>query len=120
LQPDEFGDVFEILSEDEALASGDDRYVAHAELQQALAAARVVEDVDRFEIDAFTRKKLFRPKTAASTRLCEERELFGDGVHGESFVRESGKPTPDARSTARSARARCYNGAPLVRHPHHR
>jgi hypothetical protein len=83
LQADELRDVFEVLSEDEVFAFGDHRNVANAELEQALAATGVVEDVDVLVIDAFTRKKLFRPKTAASPRLREQNEFFGDGIHAE-------------------------------------
>lgn len=81
LQPDEFSDIFEILTEHEVLAFGDDGHVAHAELEQPLAPAGVVQYVDVLVIDAFARKKLFRPETAASPRLREENEFFGDGVH---------------------------------------
>ena len=81
LKPHEFGDVFEILPEHIARALRDNRHVAHAELEQTVAATGVVEHVDRFEIDAFTRKKLFRPETAASARLCVENELVSDGIH---------------------------------------
>jgi hypothetical protein len=41
-------------------------------------------------IDAFARKKLFRPQTAASARLREEDELFRDGVHGLNLCVISG------------------------------
>ena len=82
LQADEFRDVFEVLAEDEVLTFRDDRHVANAELEQSLAAAGIVQDVDMFVIDAFARKKLFRPKTAASARLREQNEFFSDGVHG--------------------------------------
>jgi hypothetical protein len=34
-----------------------------------------------FVVDAFTRKKLFRPETAASPRLCEENEFLRGGIH---------------------------------------
>jgi hypothetical protein len=82
LQADEFGYVFEVLAENEVLAFGDDRYVTNTELQQALPPAGIVQDVDMLVIDALTRKKLFRPETAASPRLSEQNEFFGDGVHG--------------------------------------
>jgi hypothetical protein len=81
LQTDEFRDVFEVLTENEVIAFGYDRNVAYAELQQAVASASVVQDVQGFEIDAFTRKKLFRPETTASARLREENEFLCDRVH---------------------------------------
>jgi hypothetical protein len=104
LEADELGDVFEILSEDEALAFGDDRHVAHAELQQAIAPAGVVQNVYGFERYAFTRKKLFRPKTAASARLGEERKFFSDDIHGISGVSGSRKATPAVYAAQGSAR----------------
>jgi hypothetical protein len=70
-----------------------------------------------FVIDAFTRKKLFRPKTTASARLREQDELFGDGVHGESVKEEvqvgyspgdsSVKAWPESDRHARHAAATC-------------
>ena len=83
LQTDELCDVFEVLSEDEILASRNHRHVAHAELEQSLAPSGVVQYVYVFVIDAFARKKLFRPETAASPRLREEHELVRDSVHGD-------------------------------------
>jgi hypothetical protein len=89
-ETDELGDVFQVLPEDEILASGDDGNVADTVGQQAVTARRVVEDVDGYEVDLFARKKLFRPETAASPRLGEEDELFGvrrlgGGAHSEPF-----------------------------------
>ena len=81
LQADELCDVFEILTEDVVLAFRDDRHIAHAELEEPLAAAGVVQNVDMLVIDAFARKKLFRPKTAASPRLSEQNEFLGGGIH---------------------------------------
>jgi hypothetical protein len=81
LETDEFRDVFEILAEDIVLAFGNDRNVAYAELEQTLASTCVVEHVDVLVVDAFTRKKLFRPETATSSRLREQYEFFCDGVH---------------------------------------
>jgi hypothetical protein len=42
---------------------------------------RVVLHVDRDEIDALFRKKLFRLEAAASPRLGEENELLHSGIH---------------------------------------
>ena len=103
LQADELGDVLEVLAEDKVLAFRDDRHVAHAELQQPLASAGIVEHVDGFEIDAFTRKKLFRPETAASPRLGEENEFFGDSIHaGLSRERKESKATPVLASSVKA------------------
>jgi hypothetical protein len=90
LQAHEFSHVFEVLPEYEALAFRDDGHVAHAKLQQALAATGVVQHVYVLVINAFTRKKLFRPKTTASSRLREQNELVGDGIHGVAFEEEGG------------------------------
>jgi hypothetical protein len=81
LQAHELGHVFEVLAEYELLALRNHRHVTHAELEQALAAASVVQYVDVFESDALTRKKLFRPETTASARLSEENEFVSDRVH---------------------------------------
>ena len=91
LQTNEFGHVFEVLSEDEVLAFRNHRHIAHAELEQSLAPSGVVQYVYVFVIDAFARKKLLRPETAASPRLREEHELFGDSVHGDLEIRGEGK-----------------------------
>ena len=61
LQTDELGDIFEILTKNELLPFGNDRNVAYAELEQPLASAGVIQDIDVVVIDAFARKKLFRP-----------------------------------------------------------
>jgi hypothetical protein len=67
------------------IAFGDDRHVAHAQRQQALAAARIVQNIDRLKCDAFARKKLFRPKTGTSARLSEKDESVGNASHDFSF-----------------------------------
>jgi hypothetical protein len=81
LQAHELGHVFEVLPEYELLALRNNRHVTHAELEQALPAAGVVQYVDVFEGNALTRKKLFRPQTTASARLREENEFVSDRVH---------------------------------------
>jgi hypothetical protein len=81
LQADKLGNVFQILPEDECITFGHHRNITHAELQQPFASTGVVEHVDGFEVDAFARKKLFRPETAASARLREENEFLSDRVH---------------------------------------
>jgi hypothetical protein len=80
LQPDELGDILEILAEDVVLALRDDRHVAEAQREELLAPAGVIQHVDHVVIDAFFRKKLFRSEAAASPRLGEENELVG-GAH---------------------------------------
>jgi hypothetical protein len=82
-ETDEFGDVFQVLPEDEILASSDDGNIADTVGQQAVTTRRIVEDIDGNEVDLFARKKLFRPETTASPRLGEENKLFrfGGSVH---------------------------------------
>ena len=96
LQADELRHVFQILSEYEVITSRDNGNVAHAQSKQPLATTRVVEDVNVLVIDAFSRKKLFRPKTTASPRLGEQNEFFGDRIHGEvqSGGQAKNEPTP--------------------------
>lgn len=76
LEADELGNVFQILTEYELLALGDNRDIAYAELEQAFAAGRIVQDINGNEVNFFARKKLFRPETAASPRLGKQDELF--------------------------------------------
>jgi glutathione S-transferase len=87
LEADELGDILEVLSEHELFALGDDGNIAHAELEQALAASRIIQYINGDEIDLFARKKLFRPETAASPRLGEQDELFV-GAHMRPFCRQ--------------------------------
>ena len=81
LETDKLGDIFQILSEDELFALGDDRNISYAQLEQAFAAGRIVQDINGDKIDLFARKKLFRPETAASPGLGKQDELF-IGAHG--------------------------------------
>src|SRR5215204_2009184 len=73
--------VFQILAEHELIAARDHRHIAHAESEQLFAPARIIQDVDRDEVDLFFRKKLFRSEAATSSRLGEENELVSDGAH---------------------------------------
>ena len=88
LEPDELGDVLQVLPEDVVAAFRDDRHVAHAQLEQLLPPAGVVQHVDHDVVYLSTRKKLFRPQTAASPGLREEHEFFGC-AHGQSFTRST-------------------------------
>jgi hypothetical protein len=98
LEPDEFGDILEVLAEYVLVAFGDNRHVAHAEREQSLASSRIVQDVDRIELDALARKKLFRPETGASAGLGEEQEFVGDATHDflpmKNYDYKSTKATP--------------------------
>jgi hypothetical protein len=76
LEADKLGDILQVLPEYELIALGNHRNIAHAKLEQAFAAGRIVQDINGDEIDFFARKKLFRPETAASPRLGKQNELF--------------------------------------------
>jgi hypothetical protein len=43
---------------------------ARSEREQLFAPARIIDDVDCYEIDLLVRKKLFRSQATASTGLC--------------------------------------------------
>jgi hypothetical protein len=43
---------------------------------------RVVGYVNRDEVDAFSRKKLFRSQATTSTRLGEQDKIVSDALHG--------------------------------------
>lgn len=85
VQAYELGHVLEILSEDKLAAFRDDRHITHAQFEQLLTPLRVVQHIDGDEVDVFSRKKLFRPETAASPGLGEEDEFFGEGSHDSSM-----------------------------------
>ena len=81
LQPDELGDVLEVLAENVALALGDDRNVTQSQRQQLFTAAGIIRHVDNDVVYLLFRKKLFRSEAAASPRLEKQDELFGGCVH---------------------------------------
>jgi hypothetical protein len=72
LQADKFGDVFDVLAENVLIASRQHRHGANTEFQQPLEPGWVVHHVNRGEVNAFFRKKLFRLEATASTRLSEQ------------------------------------------------
>jgi hypothetical protein len=86
LQPDELGDIFEVLAKDVLLAPGHHGHVAHAEGEQPFPSPGIVQDVHGFEVDAFARKKLFRPETGASAGLGEKYEFVCDATHDDHPV----------------------------------
>jgi hypothetical protein len=49
----------------------------------------IVQHIHDFEVDFFTRKKLFRSQAAASSGLREQHELVG-GIHGNLWNEEEG------------------------------
>ena len=81
LQTHELGDVLKILAKDVLITFREHRYVAHAELEQLLASCGVVQYIERQEVNAFVRKKLFRSETAASAGLGEQDKSVADDFH---------------------------------------
>jgi hypothetical protein len=75
LQADKFSDVLQVLAEDVLAAFCEHRYGLRAKLQQLRSSRRVVQNVEVDKVDAFFRKKLFRSKATASTRLGEQDEF---------------------------------------------
>ena len=82
LQSDELGDVLEVLAENVLIASREHRHGAHAEFEQLLLSGRVVHYVNRDEVNALFRKKLFRSQATASTRLGEQDKFVSGVFHG--------------------------------------
>jgi hypothetical protein len=81
LQADELGDVLEVLAKNVLVASREHRHGAHAEFEQLFFSRRIVHYVDRDEVNAFFRKKLFRPQATASTRLGEQGQFVSNALH---------------------------------------
>jgi hypothetical protein len=81
VEADELGDVFEVLAADEVAVLVYDRKAANAERLMLFTSTGVIKHVDRDEVDVLFRKKLFRSKTAASSRLGEQNELTGWQSH---------------------------------------
>ena len=72
LQAHEFSDVLEVLAENVLVASREHRHGADAELEQLLFSCRIVHYINRAEVNAFFRKKLFRFEATASTGLGKQ------------------------------------------------
>ena len=75
VQADELSDVFHVLAKDELAAFCQHRHALRAKAEQLLTPHGVVENIESGKIYAFFRKKLFRFKAAASTRLGEQDEF---------------------------------------------
>jgi hypothetical protein len=86
LQTDKLGDVLEVLAENVLAASREYRHGADAELKQLLFARGIVHYVNRDEVNAFFRKKLFRPQATASARLGEQDKFFGEVFHDQTGI----------------------------------
>jgi hypothetical protein len=82
------------LAEDVLFGFCQHRYRARAELEQLLSSVRIVQYVQRDEANAFFRKKLFRPETAASTGLGEKDEIFAVCFHFKSRNGQLNWPQP--------------------------
>ena len=81
LQADKLGDVLEVLAENVLVAPSEHRHGPHPESEQLLFSRRIVHYVNRDEVNAFFRKKLFRSKTTASTGLGEQDEFVVCDFH---------------------------------------
>jgi hypothetical protein len=88
LQADELGDVLEVLAKNVLVASREHRHGPHAEFEQLLFSRRIVHHINRDEVNAFFRKKLFRPQATASTRLGEQDEFVSGVFHGQIEIIE--------------------------------
>jgi hypothetical protein len=86
VQADELGNIFEILTENVLVSPGQHGHAARSELQKLLLARPVVQHVDRNKVDALLRKKLFRPKAAASAGLGEQNETISGIFHKELLI----------------------------------
>jgi len=82
LQADKLGDVFKVLTENVLIACREHRHGAHAEFEQPLLSRRIVDYVNRNEVNAFFRKKLFRSQATTSTRLGEQDKIVSNAFHG--------------------------------------
>jgi hypothetical protein len=83
LQADELGNIFEILTENILVSPGQHGHAPGSEPQELLLARRIVQHVDGNEVDALFRKKLFRSKAAASTRLGKQNKIISGIFHKE-------------------------------------
>jgi hypothetical protein len=86
LQADELGDIFQVLAKDVLIALRQNRYGAGAQFFQPLLCRWIVQDIERDEVDAFFRKKLFRSQATASTGLGEKSEFIADVFHSRIVV----------------------------------
>jgi hypothetical protein len=91
LQADKLGDVLKVLAKNVLIASGEDRHGADAELEQLFQSRWIVHDINRREVDAFLRKKLFRLQATASTRLSEQNKFVGDVFHNRMLAIDESK-----------------------------
>ena len=76
LHADEFGHVFKVLAENVLIAFCEDRDGTWAEPEKLLLPCWTVQYVNRDEVNAFFRKKLFRSKATTSTGLGKEDKIF--------------------------------------------
>ena len=81
LQADKLGNVLEVLAENVLVASREHRHGPHAESEQLLFSRRIVHYINRDEVNAFFRKKLFRLEATASTRLGEQDQFVSNTLH---------------------------------------
>jgi hypothetical protein len=85
LQADELRHVIEILAKDKLPVFGEHRYRLSPELTEPISPGLIIQHIDRDEVDAFFRKKLFRSKATASPGLGEQYEC-GHGLFPLTFL----------------------------------
>ena len=85
LQSDKLGDIFEVLAKDVLITARQYRYGANTQFDQPFKCGWVVQYIQRDEVDAFVRKKLFRSQATASTGLGEKNK-FSAGVFHKSSL----------------------------------
>ena len=105
LQADELGDILQVLAENELIAARQHRHGANPQFSQPLECRWLVQYIERQEVDAFFRKKLFRSKAAASTRLGKENESSVDIFNGHNgcFHRSVDRTSINRRRSCQSA-----------------
>jgi hypothetical protein len=81
LQTDKLGDIFHVLAEDVLIASRQDRHRPRTQFLKPFPRCGFVQDIQRGEVNALFRKKLFRSKTTASTGLGKENKFIGRNFH---------------------------------------
>jgi hypothetical protein len=91
-QPDERGDILQVLGEDVASSTLEQRHLAGAEREQALEPRAIVHHVDRDVINVLLRKKLFRSQAGTSAGVNEESEQVGRCRHGRIIAQKRRDP----------------------------
>jgi hypothetical protein len=98
LQANELGNIFQVLAKYKLVPLRQHRHGANAQFTQPLQRRWIVQDIERDEVDAFFRKKLFRSKTTASAGLSEKYQFSVDVFHnlmGDGLVQPTAQVSTD-------------------------